>query len=491
MNADETQFDVALSLLESAVLASQWQKQPDRGIPALIDEINKKLPADLPSSDEKREKLAKRQANAGVAILRMGLPEKGWPLLRRTYPDDPRVRSYLIHRLGPLGLNAGAVIERMAEEQDVTIRSALLLSLREFSEEQLPADTRNSLLPKLKELYGKENDPGLHAALECLLRQWKMADWLKQVNQAWAQNEKERHQRIDGIQRLVAKDKEKTPPQWYVNSAGQTMVVLPGPVEFLMGSPPTEQGRMDDETPHRRRISRSFAIAAKEVTVEEFLRFRKHHNYYEVYSASIHCPINNVTWYDAAAFCNWLSAQEGISAEQQCYVPNAAGKYAEGMKLAPGYLDRIGYRLPSEAEWEYACRAGALTSRCYGETEELLQEYGWYVKNSQAQGMLPGLPGQWRVKGDCLKPNDFGLFSMLGNAGEWCQERGRPYKPGTGIVLVEDQEDNEVVMDDTKRVLRGGAFFSLAKHLRSASRSSLRPLVGRGDIAFRVARTFR
>ena len=176
--------------------------------------LDKKLPADLPSSDEEREKLAKRQANAAVALLRLGQPEKVWSLLKRTPPDDPRVRSYLIHRLSPLGADAGAIIKRLDEEPDVTIRRALFLSLGEFSEEQLPAEVRTSLLPKLKEIYGKEDDPGLHAAVEWLLRQWKRDDWLKQVNEEWAKNTEGRAKRIESIQRLVRKGKAKTSPQW-------------------------------------------------------------------------------------------------------------------------------------------------------------------------------------------------------------------------------------------------------------------------------------
>src|SRR5215470_3422358 len=98
----------------------------------------------------------------------MHQPEKVWPLLKRTPPDDPRVRSYLIHRLSFPGADAGAIIKRLDEEPDITIRRALLLSLGEFSEDQLPADARTSLLPKLKEIYGEEDDPGLHAAVEWL-----------------------------------------------------------------------------------------------------------------------------------------------------------------------------------------------------------------------------------------------------------------------------------------------------------------------------------
>src|SRR5262249_36440984 len=180
LDADEKQF---------AVIYAKFQERGEQGWPLLTGEIDKKLPPDLPSSDPKREKLAKRQANAAVGLLRLGQPGKVGPLLQRNPPDDPRVRSYLIDRLSPSGADVGAIIKRLEEEPDVTIRRALFLSLGEFSEEQLPEDARNLLLPKLKELYGKESDPGLHAAVEWLLRHWKKEDWLKQTTAEWAKNE--------------------------------------------------------------------------------------------------------------------------------------------------------------------------------------------------------------------------------------------------------------------------------------------------------------
>ena len=85
--------------------------------------------------DESKEKLAKRQANAAVALLKMNQPEKVWPLLKHS--PDPRVRSYLIHRFGPLGADAKAIVKRLDEEPDITIRRALILSLGEYGEKDI------------------------------------------------------------------------------------------------------------------------------------------------------------------------------------------------------------------------------------------------------------------------------------------------------------------------------------------------------------------
>ena len=248
MDADEKQF---------AVIYLKFKEQGDKGLPLLTGEIDKMLPPDLPSSDDKRETLAKRQANAAVALLRLNQPAKVWPLLKHS--PDPRMRSYLIHRLSPLGADARAVVKRLDEETDLTIRRALLLSLGEFKETDFTLDERKAVLPKLQKMYRTASDPGLHAASEWLLRTWKQEAWLTQVNEEWTKDGEGRNKRIAGIKELVTKDKEKTPPQWYVNTQGQTMVVIPGPVEFQMGSPKTEKDRYPREVQHQRRIGRSFA----------------------------------------------------------------------------------------------------------------------------------------------------------------------------------------------------------------------------------------
>jgi len=463
MDADEKQF---------AVIYPKFKDQGEKGLPLLTGEIDKTLPPDLPSSDGKREKLAKRQANAAVALLRLNQPAKVWPLLKHS--PDPRVRSYLIHRLSPLGADARAMVKRLDEETDLTIRRALLLSLGEFKETDFTPDDRKAVLPKLQTLYRTASDPGLHAASEWLLRTWKQEAWLTQVNEEWAKDGEGRDKRMAGIKEWVTKDKEKTPPHWYVNTQGQTMVVIPGPVEFLMGSPPTEADRRDNETPHKKRIGRTFALAATPVTKDQFLRFRPTFSHSEMKRyPDPTCPIGGVVWYEAAAYCNWLSKEEGIPEDQWCYEIKG-----QATKLKENYLGLSGYRLPTGAEMEYATRAGALTCRYYGETEDLLAKYAWYAKNAQEK--------TWPV--GSLKPNDLGLFDVQGNVFTWCQEQYKPYPQGEETS--DDKEDDLVIVSTNSRVLRGGSFNTQASNVRSSYRVSYVPSNRALNLGFRPARTF-
>jgi formylglycine-generating enzyme required for sulfatase activity len=462
MNADARQFATLLPLL---------QARGEQGLPALIGEIDRKLPAEVPSSDERREQLAKRQANAAAALLKMKHPARAWAVLKHS--ADPRARSYLIHRLSPLGADPASLSKRLDEEPDVTIRRALLLSLGTFPEKELPPAARTALVPKLQALYQADADPGLHAAAEWLLRTWQQEAWLKKVNDAWAGNQDQRAKRLHGIEQALARDKEKAPPQWYVNGQGQTLVVIPVPVEFVMGSPVTEKGRQENERQHPKRIGRTFAVAATPVTKEQFLRFRPtfDHSEFRRYPEPT-CPIGGVTWYEAAAYCNWLSQQEDVPEEQWCYAITG-----QEIRLKANYLGLGGYRLPTEAEMEYATRAGALTSRYYGETDELLAKYAWYVQNAQDK--------TWPV--GALKPNDWGLFDVQGNVFTWCQESYKTYPQGSKIT--EDKEDSSVIISTVSRVLRGGAFYTRASLVRSAQRSDNTPANRVNSVGFRPART--
>jgi serine/threonine protein kinase/formylglycine-generating enzyme required for sulfatase activity len=462
MDADDKQFAVLYPKVEhhGAVARTPF-----------LAEVDRHLSSD--ATDDLKERLARRQANAAVALLKMGRPEQVWPLLKHT--PDPRLRGYLVHRLGPLGADPQALCERLEEEPDVSIRLALLLSLGEFALDQLPTPQREPLLAMVLRWYREYPDPGLHGAAEWLLRmKWGQAVKLQEIDRELAKGQQ---WKLEQIKHEMGQGSSQ--PQWYVNGQGQTLVVIPGPVEFLMGSPPNEAGRGENERLHRRRIPRTFAIATKPVTVEQFQRFHEE-TYLRQYAPTAECPMPGITWYTAAEYCNWLSKQEGLPKQEWCYEPNKDQKYAEGMRPAPGYLGRGGYRLPTEAEWEYACRAGAVTSRCYGESEELLEHYGWYVRNANGRS--------WPV--GSLKPNDLGLFDLHGNLWGWCQDRYMPYETATGGKAIEPSEDRTPLNNAESRVMRGGSF-SHPGSVPSAYRGRLMPSYRGYDIGFRPARTFR
>jgi formylglycine-generating enzyme required for sulfatase activity len=358
----------------------------------------------------------------------------------------------------------------LTEERDLSVQRALVLCLGGFGTDRFSEGARRLLAPELLRTYRETPDPGLHSAVEWLLRRWGHDADLR---------------KIDG--ELAGQSPEAR--RWYVTGEGHTLAVVPGPEEFLMGSPFGEPDRVaDNETPHRRRIPRPFAIATKEVTVAQFRRFLKANPVVKLGYAPLtrHSPADDgpavgVTWYQAMQYCNWLSRQEGIPPEQWCYPPVA--QIRDGMQLKGGYLERTGYRLPTEAEWEYACRAGAVTSRYYGAADALLREYAWYAPASGGERASP--VGR-------LMPNDLGLFDTLGNVMEWCQDHARPYRPGRKGQAVEDAEDADfVVTGSQRRALRGGSYQHRAPDLRAAARLLVEPAQGLPGAGFRVARPHR
>jgi formylglycine-generating enzyme required for sulfatase activity len=422
-----------------------------------------------PVVDEaEQDTAARRRAQAQLSLLRLGSPEWAWTGLRS---GRQRSRTFLIHAFAPLGADPDLLIHRLDTERDDAARAGLLLALGEFGEDQLPITTRDALAPRLLAWYCDEPDSSLHGALD-----WLLGRWGHRVD-------------VRRIERELASGRPLERRRWYVNGQGQTLAVLSPstlvPPIFSMGSPGWEAGRNSDtEALHRVRIPRTFAIATKEVTVEQFLRLIPDHRYQKNLSADPNGPMINVSWYDAARYCNLLSEREGLPPSEWCYEPNKDKKYADGMRLAPGYLGRTGYRLPTEAEWEYACRAGSATAHSYGAADnQLMAKYGWFMDRAEMHHAHPvGL----------LKPNDFGLFDMHGNVLEWCQERGQLYQWQTPGEPVEDREDEQLAVTDRQnRLYRGGSYGYPAWMLRSAWRNGEPPRNGINSAGLRVARTQR
>ena len=222
------------------------------------------------------------------------------------------------------------------------------------------------------------------------------------------------------------------------------------------------------------------------MTVEQFLRYwtdehagQPHYTQPDVlanYTAASDAPMLNVTWFEAAGYCRWLSRQEGIPEDQMCEPPMA--EIGPGMQLPANYLVCTGYRLPTEAEWEYACRAGSVTARSFG--------------RARAPPLLRLAPGKFRHRAQAvglLEPDELGLFDLYGNAWEWCQNRMDPdAKTGRG----RRSKTRRIQARSTRtslRVLRGGAFDSRLSDFRSAHRFSTLPGDHNHMTGLRVART--
>jgi formylglycine-generating enzyme required for sulfatase activity len=372
------------------------------------------------------ERLARRQAAAAATLLHLKEPAEVWPLLRSS--PNPTVRSYLVERVGSRRVDPRVLVKRLEVEKDNGARRALIVALGAYTEKELPAAVRRPLVKKLLAWYRDDTDAGIHGAIDWLLRHGKEGAVDRPLD--WGQRKE-----LARIDRELARRDPDGKRRWYVNREGQTLTLIQGPVEFRMGSPLWEPDRMAvNERPHRRIIQRNFAMATKPVTVAQWRKFLKERpdvprDYLERYSPEAGGPIVSVSWFMAAQYCNWLSEKEGIPKKEWCYPEDIK----EGMSPLPNHLKRTGYRLPTEAEWEWACRARTASSRSYGPAPELLPRYAWYLSNSQDR--------TWPV--GQKRPNDLGLFDMHGNVATWCQESTWSYQ----TTRIEDVEDIRNVTD--------------------------------------------
>ncbi len=264
------------------------------------------------------------------------------------------------------------------------------------------------------------------------------------------------------------------------NSIGMKLVLIP-PGEFLMGSPDSERGRFPNEgTQHRVRLTRSFYLGTHEVTVGQFRQFAEDTGYVvEADSSDGRAPrippwhnqkndhpVARVSWNDAVGFCRWMSEKE----------------------------DRT-YRLPTEAEWEYACRAGTTTRFQFGHDAERLVDFA-NVADATARQKYP--QWTWAVAAKdgyvytapvgSFKANAFGLHDMHGNVAEWCADWYADRYPSYPATSVDDPVGPQSGND---RVVRGGSWYSGLYRARSTSRNNGPPSWHRTDWGFRVVLILR
>ncbi len=243
----------------------------------------------------------------------------------------------------------------------------------------------------------------------------------------------------------------------FINTIGMKLtLILAG--DFLMGSPDSDPSSVSDEKPpHRVQISKPFYLGIHEVTQGQYRAVMGDNPSH--FKGSGDLPVDMVSWLEAVQFCIKLSELENRT---PCYRIDRTEVTVVGGN---------GYRLPTEAEWEYACRAGSTTVYPFSDDVGKLAEHAWYEKNSDGKSHSVGM----------LSPNALGIHDMLGNVWEWCGDRyDKSYyasSPGS---------DPSGAPSAPARVRRGGAWSSPPRNSRAACRNKVAPGHKDGSLGFRL-----
>jgi len=365
---------------------------------------------------------ARPAANVAAALIALGRGDAAWGHL--THTADPTGRSLLIERLPAAGAEPSVLWARLAAKPAASQQRALILALGSYPPELFPGE-----IATLLAAYRTDPDPGVHGAVRWALDRWHLGD---------------RARRIDGE---LATGRPEGDRRWLVSRDGRTFSIIDLPAN----------GRA---APNGRRLAvgvteeTEAAVAAAGVARPK--RFRP--------PAGPDMPATDLSWDLVADYCNRVTLAEGLGRDECCY-----RRTGERFEPEPDAESRAGYRMPTEAEWDYLCRAGAATGWAFGEAPELVNLYGNWIGNPLGGGPDPTPVGTFR-------PNDFGLFDMHGNLNEWCHAfEGK--NPGG--------------FEGPISAYRGGAFSTPLLGTRVSSRLYLPRNVTRPHLGFRLVRTLR
>jgi eukaryotic-like serine/threonine-protein kinase len=506
--------------------------------PATIEYLAK-IAATPPSAElgsVERIPFGQRRANAAVTLLRLGERENVLPVFDMT--DDPEALTQFIFRCRPRGVAVGALLDCLLRVSDApkdrypkNTRYALLLSLGEFSIEEIPESRRAALLEQLAEWFRHDPSSGVHGATGWLLRQWGQAEVARQVDHTavpyapdreWftvaitvtpaappkpkTEPAKEKAGSKSGPRKPAesrqSKPDETAKPAASSKSAAPaekaklepsalplpaktfyfTFIVFPAG-DYEIGSVNDEPDRGKKEVRHRITLTRPFALLDREVTFEELIAFSpaEYTGDMRQFDAKPADAGFGASWYDAVGFCRWLGQQSGLPEGDQAYAapetlhkvkyprePNPEANWAP--RNWPLELGRRGFRLPTESEWEVASRAGARTAYGFGSEVSLVGRLGWFLENS---GKHVHPPRE-------LRPSVRGLFDLHGNLFEWTHDWHGDFGKTAAV-------DSLGAKEGSIRVNRGGGWADDAAYCRSALRYAYDPTNRTTVYGFRLA----
>ncbi len=432
-------------------------------------------------TQEEKDRLALEQARAGIALMLLEAADRVEPHLQHSRKnEDPRKRTFLIHHFAAYDVEISRIAPLLNTK--TTERSVILAALLALGEYPKSVRQIEQLWPVVADLFTTHPDSGVHGGAE-----WLLNHWIRTSPDLDLELPKL------SIDREIPSDRD-----WSFMELGITMTIIRDPEDFVMGLPTDApaftilEHHKAKQRHHWRRIPRSFAISTTPITFEAYEQYepcyREQAIYENRFSESNRDHLNDTTpvqrtGYDAAIrYCNWLSWKMGIPKDQYCYeLSDKTGR----LEPKINFLSLGGFRLPTDGEWEYACRAGSNAFRPYGYTDSILSKYAWYRDNSDEHSWPTAM----------LRPNDFGLYDMLGNVVEWVEGHYQIDFPtiNSGVLLDIEKEIMRKPKDDgdvLNLVGRGrsylqGAFFQHPGTRLQTSRN-LRLKAGH---SFRIART--
>ncbi len=249
-------------------------------------------------------------------------------------------------------------------------------------------------------------------------------------------------------------EREKTGKVIFERSPERPALVYIPSGSFIMGSP-DGMGSSDEHPQHKVELTQPFLMAATPVTQGQYEALMgKNPSYFKYRTDNLRHPVENVNWFDAVRYCNALSAKESL---KSAYLIKGKGNTAEVIELKSD-----GYRLPTEAEWEYGCRAGTRSAYFFGDNARELSKYAWFGEGSE---------GSTHPVGE-KQVSPWGMYDIYGNVWEWCWDwHSDAYTPdpsGTSI-------DPKGTSEGPNRVVRGGSYWYSTSRARSAYRLRRRP----------------
>jgi serine/threonine protein kinase/formylglycine-generating enzyme required for sulfatase activity len=352
---------------------------------------------------------------------------------------DPASRTAFIQGFGAWHGRLGTLPGLLLSGSDnPAFQSGICAALGLMDKGTLAADERDAFTGALEHLYREAPDGGVHCAAGWALRQWgrKLPD-------------------------AAPRDNDR-PRNWFVNTHGMTFVKVQPGIFMMGGDPDSDKGKRHEVT-----LTRPFFMCDREVSLTLFLNFVKDENYAgekasgwkEPQNTRGDIPVTLVSWENAVLFCNWLNWTENRA---DCY------KREKGGKGWTCDFEVNGYRLPTEAEWEYACRAATTTLYSFGDDPKHFLNYEYLNLNADGHSW----PGASKL------PNGWGLFDMHGNVAEWCWDwSGGPYENCT---------DPHGPPSGKHRSFRGGHFLLGAEIARSGRVDRFLPTRGFPALGFRI-----